>query len=868
MIGGLIGGHVSALYLKEKYKRVNYLNWYKNELLHKAKELGYKLLPAFNTKSGLPLSRINLKYGITNTLKNSEREKFTCTSCAGTLLLEFSALSRLTGDPIFEEKARKALDYIWDKRNRVSDLVGTILSVQNGDWINKDATIGAGIDSYYEYLLKGYILLGDEKFLQRFNRHYESIMKHMSQQQGFLMQTVHMHMPYKQARSYMDALLAFWPGLQVLKGDIKEAIKMHELLYQIVKKHKFLPEAFLSDHSVHWGNHPLRPEFLESTYYLYHATKDNYYLEIGKEIINNLELYSRVQCGYAALADVKTVRQEDRMDSFVYAETFKYLYLLFEEEENLVIDMNEFILTTEVRFLFLFILKFYFFLKNLKAHLIPLSLVNYKYNNKTFPILSTESKSESNEPKSCQSLKSLFKNEIFSGTQEIRDSVLKGYEKNVQYSTCGSTGNSGPINEIVDDATRLKATEFVAGKIEHADLLKTMGIKIQVMNDGRLQLVHQANEAQTTRDAQNGLLFMNEMLLLSKESNFYVKNDDYKPLSLILFKQKYFDRYVKFLAGPAQFGLDLRQNFGLFGLVEISDPIEACSGSTSSDLSEKISSIKNKDDIKNKIILARRGSCLFVDKVRNLEHLSAKSVIIFDNVEKTSFSNSPLFAMSGDGLSDVKISSVFLFSDEALRFMNILEETKKRVILYIGSNDTNLMKASFYFQLNELRDYAKYDLEFKCKKKSLFFDNFNSKNVCLKDDYELLKGFFDYFNGDFEKYVEIIRFDKSGVIKLLLNKKTGFRELKFEIEDMLIESGIDLNNIDELIKYAYNQIRYILENNSNILQLSDYKKYFEMLYNFVHIIVRNLIIENLNMSLTDENILQLINLANSLELKK
>lgn len=259
MIGGLIGGHISALYLKEKYRRNKYLHWYETELLDKAQELGYKLLPAFSTQSGLPLSRINLKYGITNTLKNSEREKFTCTSCAGTLLLEFATLSRLTGDSIFEEKARFALDYIWEKRNRVSDLVGTILSVQNGDWINKDATIGAGIDSYYEYLLKGYILLGDESFLQRFNRHYESIMKHMSQQHGAIMQTVHMHMPYKQARNYMDALLAFWPGLQVLKGDIKEAIKMHELLYQIVKRHKFLPEAFLSDYSVHWGNHPLRP---------------------------------------------------------------------------------------------------------------------------------------------------------------------------------------------------------------------------------------------------------------------------------------------------------------------------------------------------------------------------------------------------------------------------------------------------------------------------------------------------------------------------------------------------------------------------------------------------------------------------------
>ena len=46
------------------------------------------------------------------------------------------------------------------------------------------------------------------------------------------------------------------------------------------------------------------------------------------------------------------------MDSFVLAETFKYLYLLFEEEENLSIDLSQYIFTTE-------------------AHILPLSLANH-----------------------------------------------------------------------------------------------------------------------------------------------------------------------------------------------------------------------------------------------------------------------------------------------------------------------------------------------------------------------------------------------------------------------------------------------------------------------------------------------------------
>lgn len=57
----------------------------------------------------------------------------TCTACAGTIILEFAALSRLTGDPIFEEKARQAMDCLWSQRHRGSDLVGTVLNVHSGN---------------------------------------------------------------------------------------------------------------------------------------------------------------------------------------------------------------------------------------------------------------------------------------------------------------------------------------------------------------------------------------------------------------------------------------------------------------------------------------------------------------------------------------------------------------------------------------------------------------------------------------------------------------------------------------------------------------------------------------------------------------
>merc|ERR1711911_105854 len=135
------------------------------------------------------------------------------------MILEFAALSRLSGDPIFENVAHKAMDALWSLRHRSSDLMGTVVNIHNGDWTRRDSGVGAGIDSYYEYCLKAYILLGDERYLDRFNRHYTAVMKYISQ--GPLLLDVHMHRPHTNSRNFMDALLAFWPGLQVLKGDLK-----------------------------------------------------------------------------------------------------------------------------------------------------------------------------------------------------------------------------------------------------------------------------------------------------------------------------------------------------------------------------------------------------------------------------------------------------------------------------------------------------------------------------------------------------------------------------------------------------------------------------------------------------------------------
>lgn len=95
-----------------------------------------------------------------------------------------AALSRLTGEPVFEEKAHRAMDELWKMRHRSSDLMGTVLNVHSGDWIRRDSGVGAGIDSYYEYCLKAYILLGDDRYLNRLV--YSDFLLKLQSRIGFL----------------------------------------------------------------------------------------------------------------------------------------------------------------------------------------------------------------------------------------------------------------------------------------------------------------------------------------------------------------------------------------------------------------------------------------------------------------------------------------------------------------------------------------------------------------------------------------------------------------------------------------------------------------------------------------------------------
>jgi mannosidase alpha-like ER degradation enhancer 2 len=89
----------------------------------------------------------------------------------------------------------------------------------------------------------------------------------------------------------------------------------------------------------------LRPEIIESAYYLYHFTKDPRYLDMGRTFFNGIVKYCRTDVAYDALSDVEKKTKADRMESFFLAETLKYLYLLFAQPDTL--DLTKVVFNTE-----------------------------------------------------------------------------------------------------------------------------------------------------------------------------------------------------------------------------------------------------------------------------------------------------------------------------------------------------------------------------------------------------------------------------------------------------------------------------------------------------------------------------------------
>jgi mannosidase alpha-like ER degradation enhancer 2 len=334
-------------------------------LLKLAEDLGNRLLPVFESPTGLPYRFVNLKTGKVSGNVTNPAE-------AGTLLIEFGTLAKYTHKKIFYEKAKRALVEIYNRRSPIG-LVGTWINVETGKWTDTDSHISGAIDSYYEYLVKAALLFKDQDCWRMWLNSSEAINKYLADATsgedittkrgstllwGATVELWYGHAEMnsgKRTATTYGALDAFFPAVLILANDPDRARLLQESSFKMWMKHNIEPEEFnYRTMEATSAGYPLRPEIVESAYYLYHfAVQDarrgyhpepyqrlhaNHYQDMGKTMWRDFVKYCRTEEGYAALKSVVTKEKSDSMQSFLFAETFKYFYLLFAPSRTLNFD--------------------------------------------------------------------------------------------------------------------------------------------------------------------------------------------------------------------------------------------------------------------------------------------------------------------------------------------------------------------------------------------------------------------------------------------------------------------------------------------------------------------------------------------------
>ncbi|DBA01670.1 TPA: hypothetical protein N0F65_010321 [Lagenidium giganteum] len=338
VLGGLLSAH---LFAKDDSLRLFPEGEYNDELLRLAVDLGDRLMPAFATATGIPYGTVNLRRGVPH-----GETPVASTAGAGSLTMEFTMLSVLTGDQKYANAARRAVRALFERRSHLG-LLGKHIDTKTGDWTESLSGPGSNSDSFYEYLFKMYATFGDAESLVMFENVYTAVMQY--NRHGDWYADVSMWSGCGHGGIVFENLVAFWPGMQTSIGHLSSAKQSMNSFYRVWREYGFVPEQF---NVLKWkpvrgrgSRYPLRPELIESTFYMHEATKDSSWLRAGAHFVHSLQKHSKTRCGYATIADIETKEQENTMPSFFLSETCKYLYLLFNTTH--FIRNGNYVMTTE-----------------------------------------------------------------------------------------------------------------------------------------------------------------------------------------------------------------------------------------------------------------------------------------------------------------------------------------------------------------------------------------------------------------------------------------------------------------------------------------------------------------------------------------
>jgi mannosyl-oligosaccharide alpha-1,2-mannosidase len=315
--------------------------------------LGYALLPGIERCNGFFNGQFTIASHGNSTFSADISSGSYCLAEVGSFQVEFLTLARLSGDDRFVQAAMNVYHRLW----RDYPTNGLI----SGD-------IGAGTDSYYEYIIKCYIQTGavSERMLERY------LMVARDVKQRLVFRTIHQNLTGigregERIDPIMEHLATFAGGMFAVgsvQANLNALEDLHladELARTFWTVYKGFPAGVMPervryntdreddkrDFRMVADSYILRPESVESVYYMWKFTGLQKYRDYAWSMFQGINRSCRVQFGYAAIEgiELEKPRQQDDMESFFLAETLKYLYLTFSD--STILTPGEWVFNTE-----------------------------------------------------------------------------------------------------------------------------------------------------------------------------------------------------------------------------------------------------------------------------------------------------------------------------------------------------------------------------------------------------------------------------------------------------------------------------------------------------------------------------------------
>jgi mannosyl-oligosaccharide alpha-1,2-mannosidase len=344
-----------------------------DSLLAQSEVLADALKYAFDTPSQIPLKTLLLAE------QGSDGSRINTVSSIGTLILEWTRLSDLTGKKEYAALVDKAMVHLLDPKPKSTEsypgITGTWLNVDSGFFTDDWGSWGAGGDSFYEYLIKSFAydqsLFGLQK--NRWIIAADSVIKTLAETPpGTNLTLINLSTGTKMDHE-SSHLECFAGGNFIFAGKIlndtryvdfglKLTESCHDMYIRTATRigpekvrwpsASMTPEQWTEFEALGYAitdaSYKLRPEVMESYYYAYRVTKDRKYQDWAWDAFVAIVAHTKTRNGFAPISNVNKVGggwKQLRQESFFFSELLKYAYLIFSEVRVVFLLRDDFCLS-------------------------------------------------------------------------------------------------------------------------------------------------------------------------------------------------------------------------------------------------------------------------------------------------------------------------------------------------------------------------------------------------------------------------------------------------------------------------------------------------------------------------------------------